>query len=137
MPHPNKEILQTMLAKDSFSRWLGIVIDDFEIGYCKLHFKTREEMLNGFGTVHGGILFSVADSAFAFACNSRGNLSVALDANISFMRPCKVNDMLYVEAKEIHIGNKTGFYNVEISNQDGEIVAMFKGTSYITSKYIL
>ena len=94
-------------------------------------------MLNGFGTVHGGILFSAADSAFAFACNSHGKLSVALDANISFISSVKVGEIVTVEAKEIHLGNKTGFYDVVTTNTTGAIVAVFKGTSYITSRFIL
>src|SRR5437016_14035462 len=78
-------VLKTMLDKDNFSKWLGIVVDEYREGYCRLHFTIREEMLNGFGIVHGGIVFSAADSAFAFACNSHGQLSVALDVHISFI----------------------------------------------------
>ncbi len=132
-----QQILATMLAKDHFSKWLGIVVDDYKEGYCKLHFTIRQEMLNGFGTVHGGVLFSVADSAFAFACNSAGRLSVALDANISFIKAGKEGDTLLVTAQKLHLGNKTGFYDVTVANEGGELVAVFKGTAYVTSKYIL
>ncbi len=85
-------------------------------------------------TVHGGILFSAADSAFAFACNSHGILTVALDVSISFTRPARAGDLLTVEAKELHLGNKTGLYEVRTTNADGELIALFKGTSYSTSK---
>ncbi len=94
-------------------------------------------MLNGFGIVHGGIVFSAADSAFAFACNSHGRLSVALDVQISFMRSAKEGDTLFVDCKEIHLGNKTGFYDTSITNEQNEIVATFKSTSYRTSKNVL
>ncbi len=129
-------VLQAMLAKDNFSRWMGIVVDEFKEGYCRLHYTITEDMLNGFGTVHGGILFSGADSAFAFACNSQGILSVALDAHITFIRAAKAGAVMAVEAIEIHTGNKTSFYNVTTTNESGEIVSVFKGTAYRTGKKI-
>jgi len=91
-------------------------------------------MLNGFGSVHGGILFSAADSAFAFACNSSGFVTVALDVTISYTRPAFENDRLFAEAKEIHMGNKTGIYEVRILNEQNELVSFFKGTAYRTPK---
>jgi acyl-CoA thioesterase len=132
-PH---QVLDTMLAKDHYSRWLGIIIDEHRVGYCSLKFVVRQEMLNGFGIAHGGILFSSADSAFAFACNARGYLTVALDASISFAKPAVDGDTLHVVAKEIHSGNKTGFYDVCITNDKGEIIALFRGTAYNTGKAV-
>jgi acyl-CoA thioesterase len=129
-------ILQTMLDKDNFSRWMGIVVNEYREGYCRLHYSITEEMLNGFGIVHGGIVFSGADSAFAFACNSQGILSVALDAHITFIRAARTGDVLTVEATEIHTGNKTSFYNVTTTNENREIVSVFKGTAFRTSKKI-
>jgi acyl-CoA thioesterase len=131
------DILSAMLDKDHFSRWMGIVVDEYREGYCRLHYTIREEMLNGFGIVHGGIIFSAADSAFAFACNSHGVLSVALDVHISFMRAAKTGDMLTVEAKELHTGNKTSFYDISVTNEQNEIVASFKGTAYRTGKKVV
>ncbi len=131
-----REILNAMLDKDNFSRWMGIVVDEYSTGYCKLHSTITDDMLNGFGIVHGGILFSASDSAFAFACNSHGILTVALDANISFVRSAKAGETISVVATEIHSGNKTGFYNITTTNEKGEIVAFFKGTAYRTSKSI-
>ncbi len=125
-----------MLAKDHFSKWLGIIIDEYREGYCKLHYTIREEMQNGFGIVHGGALFSAADSAFAFACNSDGQLTVALDVTISFIKAAKTGDVLTVEAKEVHTGNKTGFYDITITNEKRELVALFKGTAYRTGKKV-
>ena len=130
-------ILKTMLAADQFSKWLGIVVDEYREGYCRLHYAVKEEMLNGFGIVHGGAVFAAADSAFAFACNSHGVLSVALDVHISFIRSAKAGDILTVEAKEIHTGNKTSFYDITTTNEAGDVVAMFKGTAYRTSRTVV
>ncbi len=134
---PNTDsILKTMLANDHFSKWLGIEVDEYREGYCRLHYTIREEMLNGFGIVHGGAVFAAADSAFAFACNSHGRLSVALDVHISFIKAGKAGEVLFIEAKEIHTGYKTSFYDITITNGAKEVVAMFKGTAYRTSKPI-
>jgi len=131
-----KEVLQRMLQHDKFTEWLGLKVDAVDTGYCKLHYTVKEEMLNGFHSIHGGVLFSAADSAFAFACNSHGMLTVALDVSISFTRAVKTGELLVVEAKELHSGNKTGVYDVRTTNQHGELVAWFKGTAYRTSKKI-
>jgi acyl-CoA thioesterase len=129
-----EKVLERMLEKDQFSRWLGLEVEDYGLGYCRLHFQVNEIMMNGFSVIHGGILFSAADSAFAFACNSHGRLSVAMECSISFTRPANVGDRLTVEAKEIYLGHKVGVYDIRITNQAGELVAIFKGTSYRTSK---
>ena len=131
-----KRILAAMLAKDNFSKWMGITVDEYREGHCKLHYTITEDMLNGFGSVHGGIIFSGADSAFAFACNSHGVLSVALDVHITFIRAGKAGDVMTVTAKEIHTGNKTSFYDITTTNDKGEIVSVFKGTAYRTGKPI-
>ena len=130
------EVLQRMLQHDKFTEWLGLKVDAVDTGYCKLHYAVKEEMLNGFHSIHGGVLFSAADSAFAFACNSHGMLTVALDVSISFTRAAKPGEVLTVEAKELHVGNKTGVYDVRTTNANGELVAWFKGTAYRTSKKI-
>ena len=136
MPTP-AEITAHMMKQDRFSQWLGLQIDTTATGCCKLHFHITDDMLNGFGVVHGGVLFSAADSAFAFACNSHGILTVALDVSISFTRPARSGDLLVVEAREIHQGNKTGVYEVRITNAAQELVALFKGTAYRTSKPVI
>jgi acyl-CoA thioesterase len=97
----------------------------------------RPEMINGFGIVHGGIAFSLADSAFAFACNSRNVRSVALDTSINFIKPVHVGDSLMAEAKEIHNGKSTGLYHISIRNQKGHEVALFKGTCFRTNKSLI
>ena len=130
---PN-EVVVHMMEHDLFSKWLGITILDVTAGYSKIKMTVRPEMINGFGIVHGGIAFSLADSAFAFACNNRNVLSVALDTSINFIKPVHVCDVLTAEANEIHNGKSTGLYHITISNQNAHTVAVFKGTCYRTGK---
>ena len=128
------KVVEHMMELDQFSQWLGISILAIKEGYSKIQMTIRKEMLNGFGIVHGGIPFSLADSAFAFACNNRNNLSVALDTSINFVKATQVGDIITAEAKEIHNGRSTGLYHINITNQKNEIVAHFKGTCFRTGK---
>ena len=132
-----QQVLERMLETDAFSQWLGLVVDDIKNGYCRLHFTVKPDMLNGFGIIHGGAVFAAADSAFAFACNSHGRLALALDVSITFTKSAKEGDLLIVEAKEVHLGNKTSVYDILTKNEIGQIVAIFKGTAYRTSKNVL
>lgn len=132
-----KDVVTHMLKQDGFSQWLGISIVEVRTGYSKIKMQVRPEMINGFGIVHGGIAFSLADSAFAFACNSRNNLSVALDTAINFTKPVHVGDELTAEAKEIHNGRSTGLYHISITNQKDHVVAFFKGTCFRTGKPLI
>lgn len=132
-----QEVLGIMIKRDEFTKWLGLEIDAIDYGYCKLHFTVKKEMLNGFENIHGGVIFSASDSAFAFACNSHGIITVALDVSITFTRPAREGDILYVEAKEIHLGNKTGLYDIRTTNEEGKLVAQFKGTAYRTGKEVI
>ena len=131
------KVVAHMLQKDLFSQWLGISLVEIKEGYSKIKMTVRPEMINGFGIVHGGIAFSLADSAFAFACNNRNVLSVALDTSINFLKPINVNDMLIAEAIEIHNGRSTGLYHINIINQNKQIVAVFKGTCFRTDKSLI
>ncbi len=131
-----QQVVDFMLAKDRFSAWLGLQVDEVRLGYCRLHYTVKEDMLNGFSSIHGGVLFSASDSALAFACNSHGRITVALDVSISFTRPAKAGDMLTVEAQEVHLGHKIGVYDIRTTNAQGELVTMFKGTAYRTSKVV-
>ncbi|WP_118975372.1 hydroxyphenylacetyl-CoA thioesterase PaaI [Taibaiella koreensis] len=128
-----QEVLDIMIARDRFTAWLGLNIDEVGEGYCRLHYQVKEDMLNGFERIHGGVLFSASDSAFAFACNSHGLITVALDVSITFTRPAVAGDKLFVEAREVHLGNKTGLYDIRTTNEKGELVCLFKGTAYRTS----
>lgn len=129
-----EQVVAHMVQHDAFSRWLGIEILLIREGYSKIRMTLREEMLNGFGSIHGGIAFSLADSAFAFACNNRNNVSVALDTSITFTKATRPGDVLVAEATELHNGRSTGLYLVTITNTKGEQVALFKGTCFRTGK---
>lgn len=129
-----QQVVAHMMQNDLFSQWLGIEVVEIKEGYSKIKMTVRKEMINGFGIVHGGVAFSLADSAFAFACNNRNNLSVALDTSINFLKPVHVDDRLTAEAKELHNGRSTGLYHISIYNQNDHLVAQFKGTCYRTGK---
>jgi acyl-CoA thioesterase len=131
------QVVQHMLKHDLFSQWLGINVMEIKEGYSKITMTIRNEMINGLGIVHGGVAFSMADSAFAFACNNRNVLSVALDTSINFLKPVHVDDVLIAEAKELHNGKSTGLYHITITNQHDHVVAVFKGTCYRTHKTLI
>lgn len=130
-------VVNHMMQEDLFSQWLGITVVEIKEGYSKLKMLVRNEMINGLGVVHGGIAFSLADSAFAFACNSRNNLSLALDTAINFTKPVHPGDELTAETREMHNGKGTGLYHVTITNQHSHTVALFKGTCFRTSKKLV
>lgn len=136
MPTP-QEVVGHMMQNDLFSQWLGIEVLEIREGYSKIKMTVREEMINGFGIVHGGVAFSLSDSAFAFACNNRNNLSVALDTSINFTKPVHVGDVLTAEAKELHNGKSTGLYHIRVTNQRDHVVALFKGTCFRTNKTLV
>ena len=128
------KVVDLIMQQDLFSQWLGIEVLEIKEGYSKIKMTVRPEMINGLGIVHGGIAFSLADSCFAFACNNRNVLSVALDTAINFIKPVHVGDVLTAEAKEIHNGKSTGLYYISIFNQHTHLAAYFKGTCYRTGK---
>ena len=130
-------VVNHMMAHDQFSQWLGIKVLEIREGYSKISMVIRSEMVNGFGIIHGGVTFSLADSAFAFACNNRNILSVALDTSINFIKPVHVDDELTASAKEIHNGQSTGLYHITIMNQHQHVVAEFKGLCYRTGKPLI
>lgn len=129
------EIVNTMMAKDYFSQWLGIEVLDIKEGSSKLKMTVREEMLNGFGIAHGGITYSFADSALAFASNSHGQKAVSVETSISHTISLKSGDEIIAEAYEEHCSSKIGIYTIKIyKSSDASTVALFKGTVYRTSK---
>jgi acyl-CoA thioesterase len=130
-------VVAHMLEHDLFSQWLGISLLEVKAGYSKIQMTVRPEMINGFGIVHGGIAFALSDSAFAFACNNRNILSVALDTSINFIKPVQVGDLLTAEATELHNGKSTGLYQIRVYNQNDHLVALFKGTCYRTHKSLI
>lgn len=130
-------VVDHMMQHDRFSQWLGIEVLSVSEGHCQIRMTLRPEMVNGFGVIHGGVTFSLADSALAFACNNRNNLSVALETGINFTRSTMPGDILTAEAREIHNGRSTGLYLITVTNQDGQEVALFKGTCFRTGKKLV
>lgn len=122
-----------MLDNDPFSQWLGIEVLNIDKGYCQLKLSVREEMLNGFQVAHGGIAYSLADSALAFASNSHGRHALSIDTSINHFEKVVLNDQLIATATEESLKPKVGCYRVEIKKDD-ELVALFKGTVYRSSK---
>ena len=130
-------VVDHMMENDFFSQWMQVNVLEIKEGYSKIQMTIRKEMVNGFGIVHGGLPFSLAVSAFAFACNNRNNLSVALDVTITFTKAVKVGDVLTAEAKEFHNGRSTGVYLITVTNQKDEQIALFKGTCFRTGKTLV
>ena len=126
--------LSVMLAQDAFSRWLGVSLVAVTPGRCVMRMRVRDDMMNGFGVSHGGIVFAFADSAMAFACNGGTNVTVAVDNQVAYPAAVKVNDELTAEAVEDSVTGRFGFYRVTIRNQHDVIVALFRGTVYRTRR---
>tara|TARA_R110000737_G_scaffold124893_1_gene157313 strand:+ start:3675 stop:4085 length:411 start_codon:yes stop_codon:yes gene_type:complete len=122
------EIVDKMMERDEFSRLLGISVIEIEKGKCILELKVKKEMLNGFHIAHGGITYSISDSALAFAANAYGIHAVSIETSISHLKSLKENDVLRSECIEINRGKSIGLYEVKSFNQNQELVAYFKGT---------
>jgi acyl-CoA thioesterase len=124
-----KRCAEVMYARDAASRALGIGVEIQAAGSAVAQMTVRDDMVNGFDVCHGGLLFTLADTAFAFACNAYDNLTFAAAANIEFIRPALLGDELRAIAREDYRGTKRGIYTVEIRNQRDEVVALFRGRS--------
>jgi len=130
----SEKIVDTMYQNDAFSQWLGIEVVEVKDGYCKLNMTVRKEMLNGFQIAHGGIAYSLADSALAFASNSHGRKSLSVETSISHTVSVKEGNVLTAATEELSLSDKIGVYLITITNQNNQEVAYFKGTVYRTSK---
>lgn len=119
-----------MYARDAAARLLGITLDEVREGYARLSMTALPSMLNGHDLVHGGLIFTLADTAFAYACNSRNERNVALSAQISFVAPARGGDRLVASACERSRAGRTGVYDVEVTDERGTSIALFRGTSY-------
>ncbi|WP_138429077.1 hydroxyphenylacetyl-CoA thioesterase PaaI [Fodinibius saliphilus] len=128
------KVVEKMMADDAFSQWLGIEVVDIKPGFAKLEMKVRPEMVNGFNVSHGGIAFSLADSALAFASNSYGRVALALENNISFTKKVMAGDELTAITEELSLGRRIAVYNITVRNQDDEKVALFRGTVFRTKE---
>ncbi len=130
-PHPSAwEVAEFMLAHDQHAQHLGVNILDVQPGKAVLGLTIRPDMINGLGVCHGGVSFALADTAFAFACNSRNQVTYALQCSISYTVPAKVGDVLTASAEELSYQGRTGVYDVRVSNQENQIVALFRGVAY-------
>ena len=130
----SKKVVNKMITGDAFSQWLGIKIIKINEGNCTLEMTVRDEMTNGFHIAHGGIAYSLADSALAFAANSYGIQSMSIETSISHTKKVKSGDVLKATTKEINKSNKTAIYYITITNQNDIEVAHFKGTVYRTDR---
>ena len=129
-----EKVVGKMYDNDAFSQWLGIEVVEVKDGYCELKMTVRKEMLNGFQIAHGGIAYSLADSAVAFASNSHGRKSLSVETSISHTVSVKEGNVLTATTEELSLSDKIGVYFITITNQKDEEVAYFKGTVYRTSK---
>jgi acyl-CoA thioesterase len=128
---------EAMYARDRASQALGMALDEVRPGYARLRMTVRPDMLNGHGICHGGLVFALADSAFAFACNSRDVLTVAAGCSVEFLAPAREGDALVAAARERFLEGRNGVYDVDVSRGDGELVATFRGRSAATRKRVL
>lgn len=129
-----KAVVDRMMSKDWFSQWLGIEVLEIRPGTCTLRCTVTKDMLNGFAIAHGGITYSLSDSALAFASNSHGKMAVSVETSISHLAAVKEIDVLTAVATERSCSNKIGVYEVVVTNQENATVALFKGTVYRKSQ---
>ena len=129
-----KRVVDKMINGDAFSQWLGIKVIEISEGKCTLEMTVRDEMTNGFNIAHGGIAYSLADSALAFAANSYGIQSMSIETSISHTKKVKSGDVLKAITKEVNKSKKTAIYYITITNQENMEIAYFKGTVYRTDR---
>jgi acyl-CoA thioesterase len=123
-----------MLARDAFSAWLGVELLEVRPRYAAVRMKVRPDMMNGFGVCHGGVTFALADSAFAFASNTNGRVTVSIDNTITYPAAVSAGDVLTAVAAEEGAANRIAFYAVRVTNQEDSVVALFRGTVYRTKR---
>ena len=121
---------KTMYERDPASQALGMALAAIRPGYARMTMTVREDMLNGHRTCHGGYIFMLADSAFAFACNSHNHNTVGAGCTIEYLAPGQLGDVLTAEALEQALSGKTGVYDVKVANQDGRTIALLRGKSH-------
>lgn len=124
-----EQVGASMMSRDTTAQWLGIALDEVRAGYARMHMRVRPEMANGHGICHGGLIFTLADTAFAYACNSHNKVALASSCMIDFLSPGQVGDVLSAEAAEQVLKGRHGVYDVRIANQQGELIAVFRGKS--------
>ena len=126
-----------MYARDHAAQALGITIEAIGPGFARCRMVVRQDMVNGHATCHGGVTFTLADTAFAYACNACNRATVAQGAQISFIAPARLGEVLIASAREQSRSGRIGVYDVEVARDDGTVVALFRGTSYETRNAVL
>ena len=132
-----KAVYDKMMEKDYCSQWLGVEPIILEEGHCKISMTVKKDMLNGYGILHGGIAFTFADSAFAFASNSYGRVAVSINGSMIYSKSAVEGEVLYAEAKTLNLTHKTADFDVNVMNKSGEIYYYFRGTVYRKSESLL
>jgi acyl-CoA thioesterase len=132
-----RRVAEALMVREGTSRAWSLVLEEVREGYARVSMRIRPDMLNGFHTIHGGMIFSLADSAFAYACNSRNETSVAQTASILFLEPAYEGDELVAEAVEDARHGRSGAYNVAVRTRDGQAIAQFQGLSRTLGRPIL
>ena len=126
-----------LYARDAASQALGIVLEEIRPSYARMKMTVRADMVNGHDLAHGGLIFTLADSTFAYACNSHNHVTVAQGATIEFLAPGRLGDVLTAEGREQHATGRTGVYDITVTNQDGRTIALFRGKSFRLGTHIL
>lgn len=129
--------VRTMLDGDRFTEWMGMEVLETAPRRSVVAMTVRPEMVNGFGVCHGGVTFSLADSALAFASNTHGRVTMSIENSIRYPRPAHAGDRLTAVAEPEHVGGRIGYYRVTVTKQDGEIVGLFRGTVYATDRTLV
>ena len=124
-----QKIVDVLSSEDAVSSLLGMTIEEVRPGYSRLSMVVREDMANGHATCHGGMTFSLADSAFGYACNTHNKVTFGAACSIDYVNPAHVGDVLTAECNEVFLQGRAGIYNVVVKNQDGLVVVLFKGNS--------
>ena len=128
---------KTMYERDPASQALGMMLDAIRPGFARMRMRVRDDMLNGHGTCHGGYIFMLADSAFAFACNSHNLNTVGAGCTIDYLAPGRACDVLVAEAVEQALAGKTGVYDFVVTDQDGRRIALFRGKSHRVAGHVV
>jgi len=133
-----QQVYKKMMQTDYCSQWMNIEPITIKEGYCKIKMKVHQQMLNGFGILHGGIAYAFADSAFAFASNTYGRVSVSINGSMNFAKSAKLGDELIAEATALNLSHKTASFDVEVYSQNPKTVYYrFRGTVYRSSRLVL
>lgn len=135
--HLAKAVFEKMMEQDHCSRWLGIEPVVIEEGHCKIKMAVKKDMLNGYGILHGGIAYTFADSAFAFASNSYGRVAVSINGSMIYSKSAVEGEVLFAEAKVLNVTHKTADFDVNVTNEVGDIYYYFRGTVYRKSESLI